>query len=75
MTYVRGGVGRGADVGLLDHVRGVVRTHMDAEPAIEPGGIAAIETVDAVLRLLLHMLRIGHHESPASLREGRGIPA
>lgn len=71
VPYARQGVRRCADIGLLDHILDGVRTYMDAQSTIQPGGVLAVKTVDALPRFRLQMLRIGHHGSPASQREGR----
>lgn len=71
MADVRHGVRRRPEVGLLDDIRRSVGADVRAQPAIQPDGVSPVETVDPVLRLHPQLLRIGHHGSPTSRREGR----
>lgn len=63
-------IARGANIGLLNDIGRRIGIDMGAQATIQPGGIAPVETVDTVLRLCPKLLRIGHHSSPASRREG-----
>lgn len=65
------GVGRSADVGLLDYVRGRIRTDAAAQTPSQPWCVLTVKTAQTVLSLRAQLLCVCHHASPTSSKEVR----
>jgi RNA polymerase sigma-70 factor (ECF subfamily) len=70
MTDAADLVGRGADIGLLHDVGGLIGVDMGPQPGVQPSGVAAIQAVEAGRRFAIQLFDVRHRTSPVSIGVG-----